>query len=408
MRKSTLMALLTVAALIPGTAYAQEGIVYVDNHLGDDRLTREARAEQQRSEQDRPQAQVNPPQFQRPRPEFRVDSPELPRVTVPPPERIDRGPRPERPQPPFDQPRPQPPFTPPEATPAPVAPNFGEDRQSDFDRGNGRRFGQPDRDVRAGGPNNQPLEPSVRNDGFRNQPGFRNGRPDLRQDRRDDLRNDPNRRFDDNRRIDPRRDFPGNNGFGNDGWGNNGRGNQGWGNQGWGNQGLGNQGWGNQGWGNQGWGNQGWGNQGWGNQGRGNQGWGNQGRGNQAWGNQGWGNGGINNRWNQGRGNAWNRNWRQDNRWDWRGFRNYNRDVFHLPRYYAPNGWQFGYRRFSPGLTLNTLLFNQNYWLQDPDYYHLPTPQWPFVWVRYYNDALLIDSRSGFVGDVVNDIFWDE
>ncbi|MFC3580460.1 RcnB family protein [Sphingomonas hylomeconis] len=111
-------------------------------------------------------------------------------------------------------------------------------------------------------------------------------------------------------------------------------------------------------------------------------------------------------RGNDGRGGNWNRNWRQDNRYDWNRRRQYNRNAYHLPRYYAPSGWRYGYRRFDIGFTLSSLLFNQNYWIGDASYYGLPEAYGEYRWVRYYNDALLVDIYSGEVVDTVYDIFW--
>ena len=103
---------------------------------------------------------------------------------------------------------------------------------------------------------------------------------------------------------------------------------------------------------------------------------------------------------------SWNRDWRRDGRYDWNRYRGINRGVFNLPRYYAPYGWGYGYRRFSIGLTLSSILFDENYWIEDPEYYRLPPAYGPYRWVRYYNDALLVDVRSGYVVDTVYDIFW--
>ncbi|MEO8374982.1 MAG: RcnB family protein [Sphingomonas bacterium] len=106
------------------------------------------------------------------------------------------------------------------------------------------------------------------------------------------------------------------------------------------------------------------------------------------------------------RGGNWNRSWRQDNRYNWSDRRNRNRDAFHLPRYYAPYGWGYGYRRFGIGFELSSILYEQNYWIDDPSYYGLPEAYGPYRWVRYYNDALLVDIYSGQVVDTVYDIFW--
>lgn len=102
----------------------------------------------------------------------------------------------------------------------------------------------------------------------------------------------------------------------------------------------------------------------------------------------------------------WNNGWRRDDRYDWNRYRSYNRNVFRLPRYYAPYGWSNGYRRFSIGVVLSSALWGQNYWIDDPYEYRLPEAYGPYRWVRYYNDALLIDLRSGVVVDTVYDIFW--
>jgi Ni/Co efflux regulator RcnB len=113
-----------------------------------------------------------------------------------------------------------------------------------------------------------------------------------------------------------------------------------------------------------------------------------------------------NNGWRGDRGGGWNNSWRNDNRYDWRGYRNSNRNLYRLPRYYAPGGWGYGYRRFGIGFTLNSILYSQQYWINDPYYYRLPEVDGPYRWVRYYNDALLVDIYSGEVVDTIYDIFW--
>lgn len=102
---------------------------------------------------------------------------------------------------------------------------------------------------------------------------------------------------------------------------------------------------------------------------------------------------------------TWNRGWRNDARYDWSRNRAIDRAAYRLPRYYAPGGWGYGYRRFSIGVTLFSGLFGQNYWIDDPWTYRLPTAYGPYRWVRYYGDALLVDVRSGRVVDTVYDIF---
>lgn len=128
-----------------------------------------------------------------------------------------------------------------------------------------------------------------------------------------------------------------------------------------------------------------------------------------GWNGGGWNSNGHNNGgWNNNRydrGN-WNRDWRRDSRYDWNRWRGANRNAFRLPRYYAPYGWNSGYRQFGIGAVLSSLLFAQDYWINDPYSYRLPEVGGEYRWVRYYNDALLVDVYSGEVVDVVNNIFW--
>jgi hypothetical protein len=112
----------------------------------------------------------------------------------------------------------------------------------------------------------------------------------------------------------------------------------------------------------------------------------------------------ITNRWQGQR--QWNNSWRRDNRYDWQGWRYTNRDVFRLPRYYAPYGYNYGYSRFSIGAYIDTILFGATYWIDDPYRYRLPPAYGNMRWIRYYDDALLIDIRDGYVVDVVHDVFW--
>lgn len=148
-------------------------------------------------------------------------------------------------------------------------------------------------------------------------------------------------------------------------------------------------------------------------------GWDNDGRGWNGGGHnrgdgRGWNNGGSG--WNDGRGwnngggnrdyRNWDRGWRNDRRYDWQGYRQSNRSAYRLPRYSAPYDWNYGYRSFGVGASLFSGLFAQNYWISDPWAYRLPPADWPYRWVRYYDDALLVDTRSGVVVDVIPGIFW--
>ncbi len=101
-----------------------------------------------------------------------------------------------------------------------------------------------------------------------------------------------------------------------------------------------------------------------------------------------------------------NKDWRRDTRYNWQDYRRSHGSVYRLPRYYAPSGWYGGYSRFSIGIFLNNVLFGSNYWINDPYSYRLPPAYGPLRWVRYYDDALLVDVRDGYVVDVIYDFFW--
>ena len=100
----------------------------------------------------------------------------------------------------------------------------------------------------------------------------------------------------------------------------------------------------------------------------------------------------------------WHSSWRNDNRYDWRRWRDRNHSLFNLGLYFDPFGW--GYRRFNIGWRLWPSYYSDNYWLNDPYMYRLPYAPWPYKWVRYYDDALLVNTYTGEVADVMYDFFW--
>ena len=107
--------------------------------------------------------------------------------------------------------------------------------------------------------------------------------------------------------------------------------------------------------------------------------------------------------WSGGR--DWSRDWRRDNRYNWQSYRSSHRDIYRMGRYYSPyRDWS--YRRLNIGFYLQPLFFSQNYWIDDPWMYRLPEADGPYRWVRYYDDALLVDIYSGEVVDVIYDFFW--
>ena len=99
-----------------------------------------------------------------------------------------------------------------------------------------------------------------------------------------------------------------------------------------------------------------------------------------------------------------NTHWRNDRRYDWRSYRDHHHSIFRYGNYYDP--YRSSYRRFSIGFNLWPSYYQSNYWLNDPWMYRLPPVYGPYRWVRYYDDALLVNIFTGEVEDVVRDFFW--
>lgn len=96
--------------------------------------------------------------------------------------------------------------------------------------------------------------------------------------------------------------------------------------------------------------------------------------------------------------------WRHDKRYDWYKHRNKYWWLYQLGWYYDPFGW--GYQPYSIGWRMWPSYYSSNYWLNDPWEYRLPYAPPGTRWIRYYNDAILVDTWSGQVVDVIYDFFW--
>ncbi|WP_083671868.1 RcnB family protein [Sphingomonas montana] len=122
------------------------------------------------------------------------------------------------------------------------------------------------------------------------------------------------------------------------------------------------------------------------------------GRGNEAYGRNAY-------RWQGGSG-TWNRDWRNDGRYDWQSYRRGNDRAFRAPRYYGPPGLGGnGYRRWSPGYRIQPAFYGRNYWISRPELYRLPPAYGGYRWVRYYDDVALVDIRSGLIADILYSFF---
>jgi Nickel/cobalt transporter regulator len=101
----------------------------------------------------------------------------------------------------------------------------------------------------------------------------------------------------------------------------------------------------------------------------------------------------------------WDNSWRRDRRYDWSSYRGTHRNVYRIGRYRSPyNNWS--YRRLGIGFSLQPLFYSSSYWIDDPYTYRLPPAYGPYRWVRYYDDALLVNIYTGEVVDTIYNIFW--
>jgi hypothetical protein len=128
-------------------------------------------------------------------------------------------------------------------------------------------------------------------------------------------------------------------------------------------------------------------------------------RGNQRYGRPS-GNYAYNDNYGRDRQSSWNRNWRNDNRYNWQGYRNNYRNYYRAPRYSNPYGYGYGYQRFGIGIYLGSGFYGRSFWINDPWSYRLPTAPYGYRWVRYYDDVLLVDIDNGYVVDVIYSFFW--
>jgi hypothetical protein len=101
----------------------------------------------------------------------------------------------------------------------------------------------------------------------------------------------------------------------------------------------------------------------------------------------------------------WSTNhWRNDRRYNWYKHRNKYWWLFQLGWYNDPFGW--GYQPYGIGWRMWPSYYSRDYWLSDPWQYRLPYAPAGTRWIRYWDDAVLVDLWSGQVVDVVYNFFW--
>ncbi len=95
---------------------------------------------------------------------------------------------------------------------------------------------------------------------------------------------------------------------------------------------------------------------------------------------------------------------RRELREDWQKYRSTNRNVFRQGTYAAPRGYR--YRVLTPGYRLQSSYYSSRYWIADPMRYRLPRPGYAQRYIRYGNDVILINTRTGRVIRVYRSFFW--
>ena len=95
------------------------------------------------------------------------------------------------------------------------------------------------------------------------------------------------------------------------------------------------------------------------------------------------------------------REYREDLR-DYRQYRGNNRQAFRGPAFRA----NFRYQQFRPGVRIAPNYYGQRFVVNNYRNYRLPRPGARQVWVRHYNDMLLVNARSGTVLRVIPNFYW--
>lgn len=99
----------------------------------------------------------------------------------------------------------------------------------------------------------------------------------------------------------------------------------------------------------------------------------------------------------------WNNRPHHFNRGDYR--RNFSAPHrFHYGSYHRPAGWY--YRRWAYGEYLPRMFWVEPYWIDDWWLFDLPIPPYGYEWVRYGDDALLINIYTGEILEVEYDVFY--
>lgn len=96
------------------------------------------------------------------------------------------------------------------------------------------------------------------------------------------------------------------------------------------------------------------------------------------------------------------RDYRQDQRRDWREHRRTHRADYRMGRFNAP----FRYRTFNDGTRITPSYYAPAYRIGNVNRWRLPPAGRAQLYVRHYNDLLLVNTRSGIVIRAYRGFFW--
>lgn len=89
---------------------------------------------------------------------------------------------------------------------------------------------------------------------------------------------------------------------------------------------------------------------------------------------------------------------------DWQDYRKAHRSEFRRNVYVAPRGHR--YQPVANGAQLNGAFFGRNYQVSNWQRYRLPRPGARQQYIRYGNDVLLVNVRTGRVVRVYRSFYW--
>lgn len=85
--------------------------------------------------------------------------------------------------------------------------------------------------------------------------------------------------------------------------------------------------------------------------------------------------------------------------------REYRDDLRDYNRAHPWRAAPFKYQRFQPGYRITPAFYGRNYVINDYRRFHWAAPKANERWVRHYDDALLVNIRTGRVVKVVHNVF---